>query len=129
MRGRKSCLRGKSNDRAVRHGRGLGNYHDPVTDDVAVTVFMGEVAGVGNANLAADAAILVENGALNHRAIADGEAGDAAADVFFSFRVRLEIVRADDDAVANRDVVADAAAHADHGPLDAPAGVNDAAVR
>src|SRR5947209_14505176 len=93
-----------SNGSAVKNDGALGDDDDAVADDVVGALAVGGAVLVGDAHVGADAAILVENGAFDEGAVADGEVGNAAPAVLRTLLVRLELVGADQHRVADQGV-------------------------
>src|SRR5262249_42634345 len=86
------------------------------------------LVAIDDADVGADAGVLVDDGGLDHRVLADAEARRAAAEVLFLFGLRLEAVGADDDGVADDGVLARHGAKAGGAVLDLGSGLDDAAV-
>src|SRR5437588_9634651 len=118
----------ESNYRAVRHDGGFWNDHDAFADDIAFAHLVLDAAAVDNLNIASNTAILVQDRALDDRAVAHAEVGNTAALVVGALGVGLETVGADDDRVMNRRIVADPAANANYRAVNPRALLDYAAV-
>src|SRR5687767_8691473 len=111
--------------RAVLHSPAVGEgavfgQDDHAVADHAVGGFFAllDAAVVGDLGLLADAAVLVHDRAVDQRLVADAHQRAAFAPVAAHRRLRLVLVRAHDDGVADGHAPADAAADADHAVLD-----------
>src|SRR4051794_29357739 len=117
-----------SDDRSFRDDRPARDDDDAVTDDVIGALLVLHAAAVDDLHAPADAAVLVEDGVLDHRPLADEEVGEAAAAVGGPLGVGFVAVGADHDGVAQGGVPADNAADADDAPLQPGPGLHHAAV-
>src|SRR5262249_48906667 len=109
---------GYSNNGAIRHGRTARNDHNAVADDVVVAFRLDGVLTVNDTDTAANAAILVEDGPLDHRAVAHTKVRKVSASVGGALSFILVFIGANDDAIAQADVAANSAANADDAPMD-----------
>ena len=96
-----------------------GDDDDAVADDVVVALLLGDPLAVDDADVVANANILVDDGALHDAVVAQSQIGHAAFAILGPLDVGLEPIGSNDDGVAHDGVAADAAAHADDGALDA----------
>src|SRR5262245_10157148 len=114
--------------RPVRHHGTARDDHDAVADHVLLGVVLLGAAFVDDADLAADPAVLVEDGALNDGALTHAQVGDAGPAVGGALGGGLEAVGADHDGVAQRHPLTDLTAHTDDASLGQGAGAHHAAV-
>ena len=91
-------------------------------------VAFGHILCVDDPHVAADAAILVEDRPLDHAVVADRQVRAAAALVLRPLLVGLVAIGPDQDGLAQGDIPADPAAHADDRALDRRSRLDDAAV-
>src|SRR5712692_2421384 len=115
-------------DRPVGHDGRLGDDHDTVANHVIRSIAGLELPPIDDLNVAADAAIFIQDGLLDGRAITDPEVWNPAFTVLRAFRFRLKPIRADHDAVAQIHVVSDPAADADDAALDPRPGLDHTAI-
>src|SRR5205823_1193296 len=80
-------FKGSLNDGSVRDSNSLGNDHDPVADDMGIAIRFLHVAAVANPDFAANPAVLVHDGAFNHRAIAHAQVGKPPVPIGGAFGV------------------------------------------
>src|SRR5262249_54089388 len=66
-----------SNHRSIRHDRPARDDDDAVTDDVVVAFRVGQTPLVHDTDVRADATVLVYDGSLDRRIVADCEIGNA----------------------------------------------------
>src|SRR5205814_1417394 len=102
-----------SNHRSVRHDGRLGDDHDAFTDHIVFPCVFLHALAVDDLDVPADAAILVHDRPLDHRAITYGKIRDASAPVLLPFRLGFIAVGTKEYRVAQRDLMADPAADAD----------------
>src|SRR5437763_1618653 len=114
--------------RAVGHHCPRGNDDDAVADGVVSALAVWRVAVIADAHVAADAAVPVQDGPLDHRAGAHPQIGEAAPGVRGPVPLHLEAAGPDQDRVAQGYTLAHLAAHADDAALEARAGVDHGAV-
>src|SRR3954447_16735369 len=76
-RSKKCAASGISDHGAIGHDRPARDRHDAVADDVGVALRVGDAALIDDAHATTDTAVLVEDGALDHRVVADEEVRDA----------------------------------------------------
>src|SRR5579871_6443320 len=98
---------------SVRHDGLVGNDDDPVADGVVIALGVLNVVGVDDADVLADPAVFVEDGALDHAPVADAERGTALSPVFSVLGRGLESIRAQHHRVAHLNVSPDLAPDAE----------------
>ena len=107
---------GKLNDSPVEDDAVLGDDDDPLPDEVTVAVFLLDAGLVDDPDVAADPGVLVDDGVFDDCLRSDAHRRDAAGDGRLHVGQRLVEVSADEQAVADAALGADAAADADDGP-------------
>src|SRR5262249_18169988 len=117
-----------SDHRPVRNHRAARDGDDAVADGVVGPFLVGHAPPVDEADVVADAAILVENGLLDHGVVADADVRYPPGLVAGALGVGFEAVGPVEHRVPNDGVSADARPDADHAALDAGAVLDDAAV-
>src|SRR5439155_226811 len=85
-------------------------------------------AAVDDAHVAANAAVLVDDGPLDDRAVADREIGSAPLAVDAEVCLRLEIIGAVDHRVAQNDIAANLASQTDDAAMQVGTRFDHAAV-
>src|SRR5207244_4553116 len=95
------------------HLDNFGDDNNAVADDVVLTFFVLDSPLVDDADVLADAAVLVENSPFDHRAVADTNVRETASLILGTFRVSLEPVGANGDGVFDCHIAANAAPQTD----------------
>src|SRR5437764_1037661 len=91
----------------IRQHAPLGDDDNAVADHIAVRLRLPHLALVGDPAVSADAAVLVDDGAVDDAAWADAEVGDALLAVELPLRLQLQAVGPAGDGVAEHGVAAD----------------------